>query len=374
MPSSITFISPDAGALVAPTATTWVFDIFDDTSPLDPARQATVDVNGVTKLVRVGGVTTFLDAGYTAVISTPAPNTERVTLTSVANWADPSTILVNVTYTPDGTPGSSISVFRFVTCATFSLVATSPTDGESIVLPSSSVSYAAASSAWIYRHEASINGQPAYGLAYLGFNRPDFEGTFTQPSANFLALTIDPRRQFEPGQTVTVDLTYGLTTDGINVSYLTRQFTFFIKERFTPVPKFLYEPTRVDAPFTGYTASEAIRQALRTAVRPRATAPNTFLLLYNRIERSSLKSHIYVEPLARQTPKLLIEDQVDVDQVDSALTPVSILWPVALEEAKLIGVRAEVVDAIARVQASQFPQERVAAYCALVFSESVLLP
>ena len=371
MTSSVTFISPDAGALVAPTATTWVFDIFDDTSPLDPARQATVDVNGVTKLVRVGGVTTFLDAGYTAGISTPAPNTERVTLTSVANWTDPSTILVNVNYTPDGTPGSSFNVFRFIICATFTLIATSPADGENIVLPFSSVSYSASSTALIWNHTAEINGQTAY--ASPAFNKPDFTGTLNS-AANFLAVTIDPRRQFEPGETVTVNLTYGLTTDAIRFTYQTRQFTFFVKERYSPVRRSFYAPSRVDLPFTGYTASEAIRQALRTAVRPRATSPNTALLLYNRIQRSSLKSQIYVEQMAKEAPKLLIEDQVDVDQVDSALTPVSILWPVALEEAKLIGVRAELVEAIARAQASQFPQERVAAYCALVFGESVLLP
>jgi hypothetical protein len=370
MANSVTFISPDAGILVVPTTTTWVFDIFDDASPADPARQATVSVNGIVKLIRVGGVTTFLDPGYTAVISTPQPNTERITFTSLTNWTDPSTILVNVNYAPDGNPVSSYDTFRFIICATFTLIGTSPADGESVVLPRSNISYSASSTATIWNHTSSINGQIAFSSP--AFNKPNFSGTVTA-SGSFFAITIDPRREFEPGETVIVDMTFGLTTDALRFTYQTRQVTFFIKERFTPVPRTFYKPTRVDEPFTDYTASEAIRQALRTAIRARAISPNTALLLYNRIQRSSLKSQLYVEQLAKEAPKLLLEDQIDVDQVDAALVPVSILWPVALEEAKALGVREELLAAIAKLQSSQFPQERVAAYCALVFSESVLL-
>jgi hypothetical protein len=335
-------------------------------------------IHGLPIFTRVGAVTTFLDADYTAVITTPAANTTRVTLTKQSLWTDPSSVFLSASYTPDGIV-PVITATCNVVSASFTFLVAGPYPEQPDVSEKATVAFTMTSSAEVRGASLTIDEHVAVTLDELNVAHwvtPDYSGLVTV-GLNVVSITADQRRDFSPEQIVPVDIVVGLTADGgVFTAYATASYRFYVRPRVTALFNPALRRTRMDSPFLGMPALEAHRITLLGGLKTRPISPGGEVLAYLRIKRSSLggvAAQLLRPDLDLEVPRIVPEDLADVNAVDVALQDVDVLWESAVNDAHKLLVDPLLLDLLVKTRLAPYPQERVGAVAALVFAANAKL-
>lgn len=363
----IFIIAPANGAILDPGSTDVVVDVVDAVEAT--GRALYIAINGATAFARVNATVTYVLPGLTAAVTTPALNTTRVTLSRMSPWADPSEVIVSAAYDPDGT-GAYVSKAAYALAGTGTLQPASPFASQPDADPGTQVALTFGDPAGglvVLGGTITINGTTAVTFDPVSWAAPAFTGQLTH-LPTFLYATIAPRRRFLADASVDVGVTLTLSAGGeltLEKSYAYRFYT-------RPNTPNTYNPelrrTYVDAPFLGTPATETLRTVLQGALQARTLTAPFIVLLYNRVQRCSLRAvaaQLNRSDLALEAERLLPEDRASVMDVDAALAPYAILWDAALRESP---APADFIDLIAKVYQAPYPQERVGAVCALILS------
>jgi hypothetical protein len=367
---------PAPGSLVLPTAHDIVVDV--GSPGTNPLREFHIAVNATNVLTVIAGTVTFVDPAYACVVTVPSVGIERMTLTRLSDWPNPSDLVIDATY--QASPlDPLLSETSSCVAASYSLQAGSPYQGQADVSAESSVSFAFTTTAVVAEAEVFIAGKQAVKLDPLGgvdWNSPDFVGRLINAGGT-LSVAADPRRAFDPEQTVSVELALKLISTNLGSVLVDHNlvYEFHTRTRTTFLDNPSLRFSRVDLPFQDSAASETLRYVLRSALLPRPSSPSFEVALYLQITRSSLgsvASQFRRSDLEAELSRLVAEDMPSITTVDAVLTEVAVLWDAALQEASDLGLGRELLQLIARTYAAPYPQERVGAACALIFAQAPL--
>lgn len=376
--SSLTIQSPTTGSLVSPDAHDVVVDV--GSPGTNPLREFHIAVNTTNVLTVLAGIVTFVDPAYTCAVTVPSVGVERITLTRLLDWPNPSDLVIDATY--QASPLDPIlSESNSCVVATYTFQAGSPYPGQPDAPADSSVSFSFTTTAVIVEAEIFIAGSSAVKLNPLGnidWNSPDFVGRLIN-SGGTLSVAADPRRAFDPAQVVPVELALKLISTNLGAVLIDNSFIYQFHTQ--PKTTFLDNPSlrfsRVDLPFQDSAASETLRYVLRSALLPRPSSPSFEVALYLQIVRSSLgsvSSQFRRSDLEAELSRLVAEDVPSITAADNTLAEVAVLWDAALQEASDLGLGRELLQLIARTYEAPYPQERVGAACALIFAQAPLRP
>jgi hypothetical protein len=202
----------------------------------------------------------------------------------------------------------------------------------------------------------TVNGEVAF--EHGEFRRPDYDGELLL-TANYVALRVQPRREFDYSEAVTVETT--ITNDTIPVSEtLTDSFIFTVLDR----PPTIVNTAQL-APcqlrfVTPYPDAylDQFRQILGNGLSPNPRLV-TQVAAY-RLEASV--SRPLVVPLQLTVPTNLVDRDISPMQpLDLALQEKLPLWEPALRSLQGLGVGPGTVDTLRRAMNSGYPHNRIGA-------------
>ena len=369
MSAEVFVIAPVNGAILDPSNTTVIVDVVDALTA--PGHAIYVTINGVTAFFRVTTkkTITYVMPGLTASVTAPAPNTTRITLTRKSLWSDPYEVIVTASYDPDGS-GTYVSKTAYALAGTGTLQPASPSASQPDADPGTNVSLTFGSPAGglvVLNGAITINGAPAVTFDPTSWVSPTFTGQLTH-LPTFLYATIAPRRRFLADASVDVGVTLTLSAGGELTLEKSYTYRFYTRPNTPNTFNTSLRRTYVDAPFLGAPATETLRHVLQGALQARPLTAPFMVLLYNRVQRCSLRAvaaQLNLGELDAEVERLLPEDMASVMDVDAALAPYAILWDAALQEAT---APADFLALLAKVYQAPYPQERVGALCALILS------
>ncbi len=215
----------------------------------------------------------------------------------------------------------------------------------------------------------------------VAYTRESGVNSFTYPGFAGVAIvtddraviTLEPRRRFEPGSTVTIDV--AATTLAAGPTLAATQ-VFYVAERRTSVRDASLYDHRIEDAFDDQPALDTFRERLVSAARLRAVP--FVVAAYDRVRRSQLVSLLFELDLpgnlGEEADRLQALDLADIIVVEERLAELALIWDSALNELRALGASEGFVDLLAKAYEGRYPQERVAAVAlAILYAATVLV-